>query len=144
MVILSRAAVEGTIERKYARVGLNFMAEHRYPLKLFLRQLPIRIMVIITIILNLAAWGWLIWHIRPQEAPLFLHYNVLFGVDLTGNWFSVFYVPFAGLAIFGLNTMLGWMLYQRDKFVPQVLMGIAMMCNAFVLIQAALLVFLNV
>lgn len=120
------------------------MAEPRYPLKLFLKHLPVRVMFIATMVLNLASWIWLLWNIRPTQTPIFLHYNVLFGVDLTGSWFSVFFVPFAGLGIASLNVFLGWMLFQRDKFVPQVLMAIALLCNAFILIQSALLVFLNV
>lgn len=119
-------------------------SEPRYPLRLYLRQFPIKVMLGMAGLMNIASFVWLILHIRPQAVPLFLHYNVLFGVDLTGPWYAVFFVPLIGIAIILLNATLGWLLYQQDRFVSYVLLAIACLSNLFVLISAALIVFLNV
>lgn len=120
------------------------MNKDLYPLRLYLKHLPNRIMLIASVALNLVSWGWLLWNIRPQEGSIFLHYNVLFGVDLTGPWYSVFYAPAAGLVIILLNAALGWFLFGKDKFAAHVLNGVALLCQVFLVIVASLLVFLNV
>lgn len=115
-----------------------------YPIKLYLRHLPNRIMLLSSVMANLLIWGWLAWNIRPQESAIFLHYNVLFGVDLIGPWQRVFYVPLAGLSIILVNAFIGWFLFSKDKFAAHVLNGAALLSQIFLIVVAALLVFLNV
>lgn len=102
------------------------------------------ILVGIASLCNLFAWGWLLWHIRPTEEALFLHYTVLFGVDLTGAWHTVFVLPAVGILIIGLNTYFAAELFQKDRFASYVLLFGAALCQLFVLIISLLLVFLNV
>lgn len=115
-----------------------------YPFKLYFKHLPNRIMMLSGLGVNLLIWAWLAWNIRPQEAAIFLHYNVLFGVDLIGPWHRIFLVPLAGLSILIVNALIGWFLFSKDKFVSHVLNGVALLSQIFLVIVAALLVFLNV
>lgn len=115
-----------------------------YPLKLYFKNIPIVVMIILSVFLNMATWFWLLWQIQPQPEPIFLHYNILFGVDYIGEWWKVLYLPAGGLFILIINTILGWLLFAKDKFVAQFLNAISVFCQVFLLIAAALLVFLNV
>ncbi len=115
-----------------------------YPLKLYLRRLPNLIMFIVTILCNLAMWFWLLWYIRPVEDLIYLHYNILFGIDLTGPWYRVFLVPLLGLTIFLVNAIVGWFIFNHDKMAAYLLNAIALLSHFFLLISASLLVFLNV
>lgn len=115
-----------------------------YPIRLFLKHLPNAILLGLSIALNLFSWGWLLWYIRPQQSPIFLHYNVLFGVDLTGFWYEVFFLPLAGLMIIIVNTILAWILYKKDRFAGYVLLWTAVFCQFLIAVVSGLLVFLNV
>ena len=115
-----------------------------YPLKLYLRHRPNAMMLALSGLLNLAAWVWVAWYIRPQADPVFLHYNILFGVDFIGEWWRVFYLPLTGTLIIFANAVIGWFLFQRDKYIAYAFLGMAMLCQVFLLIGAALLVFLNI
>ncbi len=115
-----------------------------YPVKLYIKHLPNLIMLPLGLLLNLTSWVWLLWQIKPQADPIFLHYNILFGVDYIGEWWKVLYLPIAGLFIYLINTILSWILFDRDKFAAQLLNFVSIFCQVFVLIAAALLVFLNV
>lgn len=115
-----------------------------YPIKLYIKHLPNLIMIPLGLLLNLASWVWLLSQIKPQTDPIFLHYNILFGVDYIGEWWKVLYLPIVGLFILLINTILGWVLFGKDKFAAQVLNFTSILCQVFILIAAALLVFLNV
>lgn len=120
------------------------MSQKLYPLKLYLKYKPVLITTSISLLLNLCAWFWLLLQIRPSDEQVFLHYNILFGVDLIGNWWKVYYVPIAGLLIILVNLVIGWLLFQKDKFVAQLLVFIALYCQIVVVTVSLLLVFLNV
>lgn len=115
-----------------------------YSIKLYFKHWPNLIMLPLAFLLNLATWFWLLLQIKPQTDPIFLHYNILFGVDYIGEWWKVLYLPIAGLFIFLVNGILGWVLFSKDKFATQLLNFMSVLCQVFILIAAALLVFLNV
>ena len=115
-----------------------------YPIRLFLRKKPILILLFCAILLHIAVWGWLAYYIRPQEAHIFLHYNVLFGVDLTGPWYYVFFLPIAGAVMLIVNTLLAWLLYNKDRFASYLLLFVSIVAHIFLFIDATLLTFLNI
>ncbi len=115
-----------------------------YPLKLYFRHPANLVPILIGSSLNLFMWGWLLYYIRKQEDPLFLHYTVLFGVDYTGVWYQVFAVPLAGLCILAINFILGWLLFHKDDFAGYVLNSVSALIQIILLVTAILLVFLNV
>lgn len=115
-----------------------------YPIKLYFKSLPNLIMLLASFLINILSWLWLIFQIRPQQEDIFLHYNILFGVDYLGSWWKVFYLPIFGLLIFLINTIIGWALFGKDKFIAQILNAVNLFCQIFIFIASALLVFLNV
>lgn len=98
----------------------------------------------LTLALHLFIWGWLLWHIRPQEESIFLHYTVLFGVDSSGPWHYMLYLPITGLVVAVVNTILGWIVYQKDHLVSYVFHATTLVVHVFLVIVTTLLVFLNV
>ncbi|PIR75168.1 MAG: hypothetical protein COU34_04355 [Candidatus Magasanikbacteria bacterium CG10_big_fil_rev_8_21_14_0_10_43_9] len=115
-----------------------------YPLKLYIKKKQNIILLGSSLLLNIASWVWLLVNIRPSVGQVFLHYNILFGVDLVGSWYSVLSLPIAGFFIILLNAVLGWFLYKQDHFAAYLLNAIAVLVNIFLLVSSALLVFLNV
>ena len=117
---------------------------HAYPLKLYLKYLPNLIMLSLALVINIAVWVWIFITIQPQSETIFLHYNILFGVDYIGEWWRVFFMPMTGLLIFVLNFLVGWALFHKDKFVSIILNAVNVMCQILVLVASSLLIFLNV
>ncbi|MDD2656611.1 MAG: hypothetical protein PHQ18_03545 [Patescibacteria group bacterium] len=113
-----------------------------YPLKLYFFSIPIMLMVSLSLLLNLFSWFWLKSQL-PNTSELFLHYNVLFGVNLIGESWKVFFVPLVGLIILSANFFMGWLLYKKDKFMAQVLNFVSILCQIFIIFVAFILVFLN-
>lgn len=115
-----------------------------YPIKLYFKRPGNFVPLITSGLLNLFTWGWLLFYIRKQEDPVFLHYTVIFGVDYTGDWKQVFLVPLGGLFILLLNMMLGWLLFHKDDFAGYVLNAVALIIQIILLVTSVLLVLLNV
>lgn len=120
------------------------MTEQHYPLKLYASKKPVLILLISAAAVNLGIWLEIFLNIRPQEDPIFLHYNILFGVDLFGPWWRVLSLPAGGLIILALNTGIGWMLFHKDPFAGYLSQAVAVLCQIFLLVASFLLVFLNV
>lgn len=115
-----------------------------YSIKLYFRNKANIIFLSLSLLANIFVWLWLWLEIEPQTEPIFLHYNILFGVDYIDAWQKVFYLPAMGLLILLVNAFLGWWLFNRDKFMAQLLNAGSFICQIFLVVAAVLLVFLNV
>ncbi len=120
------------------------MSESLYPIKLYLKYLPNAVMISVSLVMNIAMWGWLLLSIHPQTEQLFLHYTILFGVDLIGPWNKIFFLPMSGLLIICVNALVGWIMFKSDKFFGQILNAISVFCQIMFLIGSWLIVYLNV
>jgi hypothetical protein len=101
-------------------------------------------MLLSSLILNLAAWVWLFFQIGPQEDQIFLHYNILFGVDLIGEWSRVFLVPLFGLFLILFNAAIGWIFFSNNKFISQVFNAVALLSQIFIFMDASIVILLNI
>lgn len=120
------------------------MNQPLYPIKLYLKHTPHLVMIPLALLFNLGTWFWLLWNLPREADSIFLHYNILYGVDYIGDWWRAFYIPIAGLVIFLLNTLLAWLLFPKDKFASELLIGVSVFCQVFLFLAGSLLVILNV
>jgi hypothetical protein len=75
------------------------------------------------LILNGINWGLIAYFIRPVDFPIVLHYNVYFGVDVIGAWWQLYFLPAIGLIILTINTVLGYLFYQKkERIIAHLLM----------------------
>ncbi len=124
----------------YTVLAMNLLT---YPPRLFFKQLPIVVPFGLSVLANVITWGWLAWFFKPTNEPVFLHYNVLFGVDYIGDWHRVFLLPIVGVSILLINTLLGWLLASRDMVVAYILQIISLLSSSLLLLMALLLVEIN-
>ncbi len=115
-----------------------------YPLKLYLKHPSTFVPLLFAFFLNLVIWGWLLYNIRFQSESVFLHYTILFGVDLTGPSYMVYSLPGLGLCLILFNAAIGWMMYEKDEFVAVISNTVSCVLHLFLLIATSILVFLNV
>lgn len=115
-----------------------------FPLKLYIKKVSTGGFFALGLALNLFVWLWLWLHIPSELDELFLHYNILFGVDLIGPAWHIYLVPLSGLIILLTNVFLGWALFKKEPFASYILNFSACFVQLFLIIDAYLLVLLNV
>ncbi|TAN32668.1 hypothetical protein EPN28_04055 [Patescibacteria group bacterium] len=114
-----------------------------YSLKLYSRDPWIFVPAVLLLAAQALIWFFLLTSIKPDSEQIFLHYNIIFGIDLVGDWWKIFYLPLAGLGALVLNYCLSFAFYGKDKFVARLLVGWAVFIHVFLLLAAILLSRLN-
>ena len=96
------------------------------------------------LILNGINWGLIAFFIRPVDFPIVLHYNVYFGVDVIGAWWQLYSLPVIGLIIMVVNTVLGYLFYQKkERIVAHLLMLATFIAQISMTVAVASLLIIN-
>jgi len=114
-----------------------------YYLKLYLRDWRNLIPLILSLSIQIFCWVYILFNIKPSVGRLFLHYNIVFGVNLLGEWWKILYFPIGGLVVILVNFVASFLLYKKDRFVSWLLSFWALMINIFLLVEIYLLIRLN-
>jgi len=115
-----------------------------YSPKLYLRDRWILFPAIGAILAQIASWWYIIANIHPDAGQIFLHYNIVFGVDLVGDWWHMFFLPLGGILIFIVNYFFSFMFYGSDRFLSRLLSFWTIFLHIFLLAGIIFLVGLNV
>lgn len=96
------------------------------------------------LILNGINWGLIAYFIRPVDFPIVLHYNVYFGVDVIGAWWQLYFLPAIGLIILTINTVLGYLFYQKkERIIAHLLMLATFIAQIGMTVAVASLLIIN-
>ena len=114
-----------------------------YSPKVYWKDRWIALSAVSWLIFELWMWSYAAIYVRPTADQVFLHYNVVFGVDLIGSWWKVLLAPVGGLVIFFINFLFSWYVYGEDKILARFLAFFAAGLNLFLLIAFYLVVGLN-
>lgn len=115
-----------------------------YHPKIFWKDRWILIPSLITAVCQAFSWIYFILHIRPSADQFLLHYNIIFGVDLVGAWYKLFFIPLGGLLTFLVNLGIAWFFYGDDKILARFLAFFATLINIFLALAAYLIIGLNI
>jgi len=101
-------------------------------------------LLILSIISNLADWILLRIYIKPVDFPIILHYNVYFGIDMTGNWRQVYVLPLIGIFLFLTNLLLSIYFYkQKERIASYLLLMATLMVQLSVIIASVSVIIIN-
>lgn len=114
-----------------------------YYLKLYLRDWRNLIPLILSLGIQIFCWAYILFNIKSSVGRLFLHYNIVFGVNLLGEWWKILYFPIGGLVVILINFITSFWLYKKDRFASWLLSFWALMINIFLLVEIYLLIRLN-
>lgn len=115
-----------------------------YSFSVYWKDRWIFVSALFLLVSQLFMWGYGAFFIHPTTDQIFLHYNVVFGVDLIGEWWKVFAAPVGGLAIFLINFLLSWYCYGQDKIMSRFLTFAAALLNFGLALSLYLVVGLNI
>lgn len=115
-----------------------------YPVRLYLKQRFNLIILLVSCAFILGQIAIILFMIGPRPDDVFLQYNILFGVNLRGPWYALFTLPGMSALIMVINAIIGWLTFDRDKFMAFLLNTVAFLCIGLITIATILLMFLNV
>lgn len=92
-----------------------------YSPKIFFKDWRISAPFVVSGLLLLAGWYEVLRYIHPTTEQIFLHYNIVFGVDLIGAWWKLYLLPAGGLLIFLVNHLLSLHFYGDDRFLSRLI-----------------------
>ena len=97
----------------------------------------------LSVLLNIFIWIFLIQNQKENSHPIILHYNLFFGVDYLGNYEKIYLIPIAGLIIIIVNSILGHLLYLKEKLAVYFLVFIIFIVQLLLLINSYLIIRIN-
>lgn len=114
-----------------------------YP-KVYWKDRWVWIPALFLLFFQLFMWIYAVVYVRPTTDQIFLHYNVVFGVDLIGDWWKILVAPLGGFVIFLVNFTLSWYCFSEDKILARFLTFVATILNLFLAVAFYLVVGLNI
>ncbi len=107
--------------------------------RFFRNKLLINIFLI-GFLVNLSTWVFLFITFKPQTDPIFLHYNIYFGVDLIGQWYHIFiYLPAIGFCIYLVNLLISYILYSRERILSYSIGGLNIFIQLVIFVSSYLI-----
>lgn len=107
---------------------------------ILIRDRVVLISFILSFLLNLFIWLFLYFKIKPSPNPIFLHYNIYFGVDLIGPWWRIYLLPLTGILALFINFIISAIIYDKEKILSYFLMIIAGFLQVFLILSAIFIV----
>ena len=115
-----------------------------YSPRLFIRDWWIGIPFLISLGALIFIFFYTLTNVHPGNEQIFLHYNVIFGVDLAGEWWKIYYLSAASLLFFLLNFGMAWWRYRSDRLVARLLASVTGIWEIFLVVATVLIVGLNI
>lgn len=114
-----------------------------YLLKIFFKDPWVLAPLIVSALSQSFMWFYILHNLGGRSDNLFLHYNIIFGVDLVGSWWKILFLPMGGLVIILVNYLLSLWLYNIDKVVARMLTIFCGVFLVFLSLAAYLIVDIN-
>jgi hypothetical protein len=81
----------------------------------------------ISLALIMVSSGIVFWKFRISSDAIPLHYDIFFGIDRIGPWYAALTYPLIALFLVVVNTLFGYLLFTRDKYLSYYLCLMAML-----------------
>ncbi len=94
-------------------------------------------------LVNISLWIFLFKNQKSSELPVILHYNLFFGVDYLGGYNEIYLIPTVGAIIIITNTILGCLLYKKERLASYFLTFNIFIVQSFLLLAGYLIVEIN-
>ena len=97
----------------------------------------------LSLLLNISLWIYFFQNKKESDYPIILHYNLIFGVDCLGNYEKIYLIAFIGLILLFSNSILGYMLYNKEKLASYFLAFNTLVIQIFLIVAGYLIVGIN-
>lgn len=101
-------------------------------------------LIILSIIANAINWLILLIFLKPATENIILHYNVYFGVDMTGKRGFAFLLPAIGLLLFIINYFLAKYFFRnKENVAGYIILVAALMAQLSLIIASFSVIIIN-
>ena len=83
------------------------------------------------------------YKIRPTDAPLALHYNIIVGVDLLGKGTDLYKLPIVSFSIVAANIVLSLLVRKWQPALQVFIAAVSLLSSILLLLTVLLLVTVN-
>jgi len=111
--------------------------------KPYWKDKQIMAILFLSVLLNILIWVFLIQNQKENSHPIILHYNLFFGVDYLGNYEKIYLIPLSGFIVIVVNSIIGHLLYLKEKLAVYFLVFIVFIIQVFLLIDSYLIIKIN-
>jgi hypothetical protein len=115
-----------------------------YLIKVFFRDKIVLVSLFVSLLFQILAWWYIFFYINLGEVSYFLHYNIIFGVDLVGLWWKILILPISGVVVLFLNFSGSFYFYNIDKVLSRLLAIFTPIFQLFLFIAVYLIVDMNI
>ncbi len=106
-----------------------------FAIKLYLRDRWLLVTSLVSLLIQLFLWTYLLIFIPPNSESVFLHYTVSVGIDLIGPAWQVYALPAGGALMIVVNYVVGFFTFNQGRFVAR-LLGVATVILQILLVVA--------
>jgi hypothetical protein len=99
--------------------------------------------IILAILTNAGLWIALFRTVVPTDSSIILHYNIYFGVDVVGNWKSLFSMPTLAAVLLLLNLVLSRFFYYKERMVSYLFAGAALILQLLMAVGVISAILIN-
>lgn len=115
-----------------------------YSPRLFFRDFTVATSAVLMFAGVVWSFATVILKIHPNKGQVFLHYNIIFGVDWVGDWWKMWFLPASIAAAVLVNIFAAWWLYGRNSIFAKFLLVGGVVTTLFGCYALSLVVGLNV
>ncbi len=115
-----------------------------YALKVYFKDIFIWLPLGLLVLMFGFLWWYVVSRISPTDNQIFLHYNIIFGIDLAGSWKKMYYLPGIATAIVIVNYTVSFFLYRSDKVLAHIVSVLTLPIQIFIAYAIVLIVGLNI
>lgn len=95
------------------------------------------------LLINLAAWGLILFFVPGANFPFIVKYNVFVGKDIFDSKLSLFSLPTLGLIILAVNGILALSLAKANKELSLTVLGMTCFFEVLIVLYAWITIFIN-
>ena len=99
--------------------------------------------LLVSVCFFLLSSGYIFGRINWNLERIFLHYNIIFGVDRLGDAGDLWYFFFGALGVLIFNYFFSLFLFTKDKVLSRTIMFLSGVWQIFMFIAISLIVSLN-
>jgi len=81
--------------------------------------------------------------LRTTEHLLVVHFDAYRGIDFLGDKSDVFGILFGAGGVIVINVFLSWLLYNRERFMSQIISFTTVFFSLLILIAATVIISIN-
>ena len=100
-------------------------------------------LTVLSLLLNISLWLYFFQNKIESDYPIILHYNLIFGVDCLGSYEKIYLISFVGLILLLFNSILGYILYNKEKLASYFLVFSTFVIQIFLIVAGYLIVGVN-